>query len=162
MAQSKYQAPVTVREFQRTKLEFLLALEDKSFRANPLQNAEGVLLADYSSWAIIWYMISFDDFVKLEIRIGKIISAERIENSDKLLRLEVDFGEAGKRQIVSGIAEYFAPEALINKEAAFVVNMEPRVLRGVESSGMILAMRANEKVVLLKPEEEVPPGSVVK
>lgn len=105
-------------------------------------------------------MISFEDFQKLDIRIGKILSAEKIENSDKLLKLEVDFGEE-KRQIVSGIAQHFSPESLIGKEAPFVINMEPRVLRGVESTGMIMAISANEKVVLLHPGEDVPPGSIV-
>ena len=106
-------------------------------------------------------MISYEDFKKLDIRIGKILSAEKIENSDKLLKLEVDFGEE-KRQIVSGIAQHFTPESLIGKEAPFVVNLEPRVLRGVESAGMILAASANDKVVLLHPGEEVPPGSIIK
>ncbi len=106
-------------------------------------------------------MISHEDFKKLDIRIGKILSAERIENSDKLLKLEVDFGDE-KRQIVAGIAQYFAPESLIGKEAPFVVNMEPRVLRGVESAGMILAASVDGRAVLLHPGEEVPPGSIVK
>jgi methionine--tRNA ligase beta chain len=110
---------------------------------------------------ILTKIISYEDFQKLDIRIGKIISAERVVNSDKLLKLEVDFGEE-KRQIVSGIAEYFEPESLIGKEAPFVINLEPRVLKGVESTGMIMAMRANDKVVLLQPSEEVPPGSIVK
>lgn len=106
-------------------------------------------------------MINFEDFKKLDIRIGKILTAEKIENSDKLLKLEVDFGEE-KRQIVSGIAEFFTPESLIAKEAPFVINLEPRVLRGVESAGMILAASVDGKAVLLHPGEEVPPGSIVK
>ena len=106
-------------------------------------------------------MISHEDFKKLDIRIGKILSAERIENSDKLLKLEVNFGDE-KRQIVSGIAQHFTPESLIGKEAPFVINMEPRILRGVESAGMILAASVDGKAVLLRPDEEVPPGSIVK
>ncbi|MFH1575579.1 MAG: methionine--tRNA ligase subunit beta [Candidatus Nealsonbacteria bacterium] len=106
-------------------------------------------------------MISHEDFKKLDIRIGKILSAEKIENSDNLLKLEVDFG-GEKRQIVSGIAQYFTPESLIGKEAPFVVNMEPRVLRGVESAGMILAASVDGRAVLLHPGEEVAPGSIVK
>ena len=106
-------------------------------------------------------MINYEDFKKLDIRIGKILSAERIENSDKLLKLEVNFGDE-KRQIVSGIAQHFTPESLIGKEAPFVINMEPRILRGVESAGMILAASVDGKAVLLRPDEEVPPGSIVK
>jgi methionine--tRNA ligase beta chain len=114
-------------------------------------------------------MITSEDFQKLDIRIGKIISAEKIENSDKLLKLQVDFGPSEKpgqvretRQIVSGIAQYFEPDELLGKEAPFVVNMEPRVLCGVESSGMILAASVDGRPVILHPGEEVPPGTIVK
>lgn len=132
--------------------------EDKLKAANPdfiahnLQEFESIILNN---------MINFEDFKKIDIRIGKILSAERIENSDKLLKLEVDFGSE-KRQIVSGIAEYYAPESLIGKEAPFVVNLEPRVLRGVESAGMIMAANVDGRPVLLHPGEEVPPGSIIK
>ena len=106
-------------------------------------------------------MITFDDFKKLDIRMGKVLTAEKIEGADKLLKLEVDFGEE-KRQIVSGIAESYAPEDLIGKEFPFVINLEPRVLRGVESQGMIMAVSVDGKAVLLEPDKEVPPGSIVK
>lgn len=106
-------------------------------------------------------LINLDDFKKLDIRIGKILTAERIEGSDKLLKLEVDFG-IEKRQIVSGIAEFYSPESLIGKEAPFIVNIEPRKLRGVESHGMIMAASDDGKPVILIPEEEVPPGTIVK
>ncbi len=106
-------------------------------------------------------MINFEDFQKLEIKIGKIVSAEKIEGSDKLLKLEADFGNE-KRQVVSGIARQYAPEDLEGKEAPFLVNMEPRTLKGVESSAMILAVSVEGKAVLLHPDQEVPPGSEVK
>jgi methionine--tRNA ligase beta chain len=106
-------------------------------------------------------MISSEDFQKLDIRIGKIISAEKIENSDKLLKLQVDFG-LEIRQIVSGIAQYFAPESLVDKEAVFIINIEPRVLRGVESFGMIMAASVDGRPVILHPAEVVPPGTIVK
>jgi methionine--tRNA ligase beta chain len=99
-----------------------------------------------------------EDFSKLRIRIGLIVSAERVEGTDKLLRLEVDFGDE-KRQIVSGIAQFYKPEKLINKEFAFIVNLEPRVIRGIESQGMILAAVVDGKAVLLKPQKKVPPGA---
>lgn len=106
-------------------------------------------------------MISIDDFKKVEIRIGRILAAEKVENADKLLRLSVDLGEGSPRQIVSGIAEYFPdPSSLIGKECPFVANLEPRVIRGLESNGMILAVGAPEGVfALLHPDREVPPGS---
>ena len=106
-------------------------------------------------------MITFEDFKKLDIRIGKVLTAEKIEGTDKLLKLEVDFSDE-KRQIVSGIAEFYQPEDLIGKEFPFVINLEPRVLRGVESNGMIMAVSVDGRAVLLEPKEEVPPGSIVK
>ena len=104
--------------------------------------------------------ISFDDFKKLDIRIGKILSAEKIEGTDKLLKLEVDFSDF-KRQIVSGIAEFYKQEQLIGKQFPFVVNLEPRIIRGVESQGMLLTIAAGEKIVLLKPQKKVKEGSMV-
>lgn len=104
--------------------------------------------------------INFDDFKKLDIRIGKIIAAERIEESDKLLKLQVDFGDV-QRQIVAGIAQFYEPESLIGKECPFAFNLEPRVLRGVESQGMILAAD-DEGPVLMSPDKEIKPGSIVK
>jgi len=107
----------------------------------------------------------------MQIRIGFIVDAERVEGTDKLLKLQVDFGSAeqnsteefiGKRQIVSGIAEFYAPEKLVGKQFPFVTNLEPRIIRGVESQGMILGISVGEKVVLLKPQKKVPAGSVVR
>jgi methionine--tRNA ligase beta chain len=105
-------------------------------------------------------MITYDDFAKLEIRIGKVISAEKIENTDKLLKLEVDFGDE-KRQIVSGIAEHYKPEDLVEREFPFLTNLEPRMLKGVQSQGMILAIGTKEKIILIKPTKKVPLGSKV-
>lgn len=105
--------------------------------------------------------ISFDEFKKVEIRIGKVLSCEKVENADKLLKLEVDFGEeVGKRQIVSGIAQWYEEKDLIGKKMPFVVNLEPRKLRGLESQGMIMAVDS-EKPVLLLPQEDVAEGSEV-
>lgn len=104
--------------------------------------------------------INFEDFKKIDIRIGKILSAERIEGSDKLLKLQVDFGEE-KRQIVAGIAQFYEPENLVGKESPFAFNLESRTLRGVESQGMILAAD-DEGPVLMSPDKDIKPGSVVK
>lgn len=104
--------------------------------------------------------ISFEDFKKVEIRIGKIIEAEKIEDSDKLLKLQVDFGDE-KRQIVSGIAQFYEPASLIGKECPFVFNLASKNLRGVESQGMILAAD-DEGPVLMSPDRDIKPGSVVK
>lgn len=105
--------------------------------------------------------ITFEDFKKLEIRIGKVLTAEKVEGTEKLLKLEVDFGDF-KRQIVSGIAKFYNPEDLVGKEYPFIVNLEPRIIRGIESQGMILAVGDGEEIVLLEPDKEVPAGSMVR
>ncbi len=104
--------------------------------------------------------ISYSDFEKLDLRIGKIESAEMVPDSRKLLKLVVDFGDF-KRQIISGISKGYAPEALAGKQAVFIVNLEPRTLAGFESQGMILATDVNDLPVLLQPDKEVSNGSPI-
>ena len=106
-------------------------------------------------------MISFSDFQKLDIRIGTIIEATPVEGSEKLLRLMVDFGDES-RQIVAGIAAWYAPEALAQKQIPVILNLEPRAIKGMESQGMILATDDNERAVLLHPERQVVDGAKVR
>ncbi|MCG2721826.1 MAG: methionine--tRNA ligase subunit beta [Thermodesulfovibrionales bacterium] len=106
-------------------------------------------------------MISFDDFKKLDIRIGRIITAERVQDTEKLLKIEIDVGTE-KRQLVAGIAESYEPDALIGKEIPVLLNLEPRTIRGVESHGMILAAVMDGKAVLMHPDKEVSPGSIIR
>jgi methionine--tRNA ligase beta chain len=105
-------------------------------------------------------MIKFNDFKKLDIRIGKILSAEKVENADKLLKLRVDVGE--ERQLIAGIAETYSPEDLVGKEIPVLVNLEPAKIKGVESNGMILAIEVDGKAILINPDKEVKPGSKVR
>lgn len=106
--------------------------------------------------------ITYDDFAKIEIKIGKIKSAEKIADADKLLKLIFDFGDE-ERQIISGIALSFPdPSVLVGKEIPVITNIEPRTIRGHESFGMIMALGGEEDVVLLQPDREVPPGTIVK
>lgn len=104
--------------------------------------------------------ITFQDFQKLDIRIGKIIEAEKAEGTDKLMKMQVDFGSE-KRQIVAGIAEFYKPKELVGKDCPFLFNLEPKNFRGHESHGMILAIDIEGDCVLLHPNKEVPPGSKV-
>lgn len=106
-------------------------------------------------------MVTFEDFKKLDIRIGRILSAEKIENTDKLLKLIIDFGDE-KRDIVAGIADCYQPSEIIGKEIPVILNLEPRKIRGIESKGMVLAVDVGNKPVLLYPEKEVPPGSIIR
>ncbi len=105
-------------------------------------------------------MISIDDWQKLDVRIGKVIDAEKVKGTNKLLRLEIDFGSE-KRQVITGMAEFFEPKHFLNKEIPVLFNLEPRNFKGIESQGMILAADINGKPVLLHPEKEVPAGSKV-
>jgi len=105
--------------------------------------------------------ISIDEFKKLDLRIGKILKAEKIKGSKKLMRLEVDIG-GEIRQVVAGIAEVYKPEDVVGKLVPVVVNMQPAKLMGVESRGMILAADIDGKPVLLHPDRDVPPGTKIR
>ncbi len=105
--------------------------------------------------------VTIDEFKKLDIRIGRIVKAEKIEKSRKLIKLEVDVGNE-VRQIVAGIAETYRPEELVGKLVVVLVNMKPAKLMGVESRGMLLAADVEGKAVLLTPEKDVPTGSRVR
>lgn len=106
-------------------------------------------------------MINIEDFKKVELVVGEILSAEKIPDTDKLLKLSVDLGESSPRQIVSGIALYFPDcSVLVGKKCMFVANLEPRVIRGLESQGMILAVSTEDnKFSLLEPEDAIPVGA---
>ncbi|HET7899154.1 MAG TPA: methionine--tRNA ligase subunit beta, partial [Flavisolibacter sp.] len=106
--------------------------------------------------------IVYDDFDKLDLRIGTVLAAEKVQKADKLLKLEVDLGFE-KRVIVSGIAQHFSPEELVNKQVIVVANLAPRKMRGIESQGMILtAEEPGGKLILVNPDSLVQNGSNVK
>lgn len=104
--------------------------------------------------------ITFDDFQKIELKVAKIESAEKVEGADKLLKLQISLGEE-KKQLVAGIAEQYSPEELVGKQIVVVANLEPKSLRGVESQGMLLAAVAEGGPVLLQPDKEVKEGTKV-
>ena len=105
--------------------------------------------------------VAFDDFMKLDIRVGKVLECEKVPKADKLLKFKIDDGMGG-RTIVSGIAKYYNPEDLVGKEVCFIANFEPRKLKGVESQGMILsAENADGSLVVIGPQGEVKPGCKV-
>jgi methionine--tRNA ligase beta chain len=106
-------------------------------------------------------MISIDDFKKVEMRIGEIISAEAVEGSEKLLKLKVNFGTE-ERQVVSGIAKYVTPDSIVGKRFAFATNLEPRALMGLESQAMILAVGGGEEgPFAILQAQDASPGAVV-
>lgn len=106
--------------------------------------------------------INYEDFAKLEIKIGTILSAEIVPEADRLLKLTVDFGEEEPRQIVSGIREFFDDiDVLIGKQSPFITNMEPRTIRGLESQGMILAAGDGDIFSVLSPDKKLSSGTLV-
>ncbi|OGY22791.1 MAG: hypothetical protein A2126_01300 [Candidatus Woykebacteria bacterium GWB1_45_5] len=112
--------------------------------------------------------LSFEEFKKLDLRTGKVISAEVVPGSENLLNLQIDIGDPstssglGKRQIIAGIAKYYSPKELVGKNLVIVANLEPKKLMGLESQGMILCAEVNGEPVCLVPLKDVPPGSNVR
>jgi len=112
--------------------------------------------------------VSYEEFKKMDMRVGTIVEVEPIPETDKLLRCQIDFGEVDEngekklRQIISGIKEYY-PEVsvLINKQVLYIVNLAPRTIKGFESNGMLMAV-GDDKPIFLLPEEKVESGSKVR
>ena len=104
---------------------------------------------------------SFDDFGKMDIRTATVLEAERVPKTDKLLKLTIDTG-MDKRVIVSGIAEYYSPEDMVGKQICILANLKPRVIKGIESKGMILMARQNDgKMRFITPEESLVNGAEI-
>ncbi|HTS63468.1 MAG TPA: methionine--tRNA ligase [Candidatus Acidoferrales bacterium] len=107
--------------------------------------------------------IPVDDFLKVDLRVGLVLTAERVKGSDKLMHMKVDLGEPEPRTIVAGIAEAYTPEQLLNRKVVIVANLQPRKLKGIESNGMIVAASAEGgKPVLAGFHEDIPPGARLK
>ncbi len=105
-------------------------------------------------------MVSFKDFQSLDLRVGKILAAENVPNADKLYKLSVDMGEK-KITLVAGLRPYYKPEEMKGKKIIVVVNLDPVVLKGVKSEGMLLAAQEGDKVSLLTVDKDLKPGSKI-
>jgi methionyl-tRNA synthetase len=108
--------------------------------------------------------IEIDDFAKVDLRAGTVLSAERIPKADKLLLLKIDLNEEQPRQVLAGIAQYYEPEKLIGRKVVVVANLKPRKLRGYESQGMVVAASYGEegRPVIATFTEDVPNGARLK
>ena len=114
-------------------------------------------------WTPIADTITIEDFVKVDLRVGKVLSAERVKGADKLMHLSVDIGEGKPRSIVAGIAKAYEPEALVDRKVVIVANLQPRKLRGIPSEGMIVAASLGDGApVLAAFLEDVPIGARLK
>ncbi len=106
--------------------------------------------------------ITFDEFKKAEIKIGTILSVEKVPDADRLLKLMINLGEEAPRQIISGIAEYYPdPSILVGKQVPVLVNLPTRVIRGLESQGMVLYVVGEDFLTTLSPSRETPPGTPI-
>ena len=106
--------------------------------------------------------VSFEDFLKLEMQVGKVVEAEKVPGSRNLIKMIIDFGSE-KRQAVAGLSQYYKPEELVDKQYAFVLNLQRRKFMGVESQCMILAAEDSKgNVILIKPEKDVEVGSQIR
>ena len=107
--------------------------------------------------------VSFPDFQKLDLRIGKVESAESVLGSANLIRLQVDFGkEYGKQKIIAGLAKWYTPKKLAGKKYIFVVNLEPKQMMKEVSRGMILCADTGSEAILLPVDKKIPEGTVVR
>lgn len=106
-------------------------------------------------------LIDIEYFKNVDLRVAKILEAEKVKKSRKLIKLQLDLGELGQRQIVAGIANYYEPENLIGKRIIIVANLKPAKLMGIESNGMLLAAKINDKLVLLTTDGEIEPGAKI-
>ncbi|MAZ67219.1 methionine--tRNA ligase subunit beta [bacterium] len=106
--------------------------------------------------------ISINDFAKIDIRIGTILAAEHVPETDKLIKCTVDLGEEEPRTIVSGIAHLRDPEDLVGKQVPYIANLAPRTIKGIESNGMLLAVGDSDAFALLHPDNDVPSGTAGK
>ena len=108
-------------------------------------------------------IISFPDFAKLDLRVGKVVEAEKLAGSDRLIRLKIDLGqEIGERQILAGIAAWYKSSELVGKKFIILVNLEAKRMMGEESNGMMLAADVDGKCNLIPVNKKIPEGSIVR
>jgi methionyl-tRNA synthetase len=105
--------------------------------------------------------VDFNDFQKLDLRIAKITKAEAVAGADKLLRIELNVGDLGSRQVVAGIKQWYSAEDLQGKKVVYLANLDPKEIMGVKSEGMIMAA-GEEEPVLLIPDQEINPGARIR
>lgn len=106
-------------------------------------------------------MINFDDFLKIELKVGTVLEAGEVENSEKLLKLKVDMGEENPRQILAGVKQWYKPEDFVGKQVIVVANLEPRKMMGLESQGMMLAADTDKGPIFLTVSKKVTAGTKV-
>ena len=107
-------------------------------------------------------MINFDDFAKIELKVGTVLEAEDLEGSEKLIKLKVDLGEESPRQILAGVKQWYKPKDFVGKQVVVVANLEPRTMMGIESQGMMLAADCEDGPVFLTVPKKIPAGTKIR
>lgn len=107
-------------------------------------------------------MINFDDFSKVELKVGTVTDAEDVEGSEKLIKLKIDLGEEEPRQILAGVKQWYSPKDFVGKQVIVVSNLEPRTMMSLESQGMMLAADSKGGPVFLTLPKKVPPGTKIR
>ena len=107
-------------------------------------------------------MITIDDFAKIELRVGTVLEAEEVEGSEKLLKLKVDLGEESPRQILAGVKQWYKSEDFVGKQVVVVANLEPKIMMGLESAGMMLAADSEDGPIFLTVPKKVSPGTKIR
>ena len=149
------------RKIEDTEVAYQIEKLQKALETSKQATAAIPEIAAEKTIAPLKPEIVFDDFAKIDLRVGTIVSAEKVEKADKLLKLEVDLGFE-TRTIVSGIAMHFNPADIVGKQVSVVVNLAARKMRGIESNGMILmAEDATGKLHFINPETAIDAGSSI-
>jgi methionyl-tRNA synthetase len=149
---------------ENTPINEVNAIFPRLDKVKLLDEIKAPVVESVKSVAPVSSTIEIDDFAKVDLRVGQVLSAERLPKSDKLLLMKIDLGEAEPRQVLAGIAQYYEPEKLIGRKVVVVANLKPRKLRGFESQGMVVAASFGEegRPVIATFTEDVPNGSRLK
>jgi len=147
----------TSQLFTKIEDEVIQKQLDKLYKAG---QANGEPVPDVSKVEPLKPEITYEDFAKMDIRIAKVLEAEVVPNTDKLLKLKIDLGDS-ERELVAGVALSYKPEELVGKSIVILANLQPRKIRGIVSNGMILCAHDDDKLSILLPERDTPPGSVI-
>lgn len=107
-------------------------------------------------------MITFDDFIKLDLKVGTVLEAEEVEGSDKLIKMKIDVGEELPRQVLSGVRQWYSPADFTGTQVVVITNLEPKIMMGVESQGMLLAVDSEDGPVFLSVPKKVASGAKVR
>nr|7D8R_A Chain A, Microphthalmia-associated transcription factor,Methionyl-tRNA synthetase beta subunit [synthetic construct]7D8R_B Chain B, Microphthalmia-associated transcription factor,Methionyl-tRNA synthetase beta subunit [synthetic construct]7D8R_C Chain C, Microphthalmia-associated transcription factor,Methionyl-tRNA synthetase beta subunit [synthetic construct]7D8R_D Chain D, Microphthalmia-associated transcription factor,Methionyl-tRNA synthetase beta subunit [synthetic construct] len=142
----------------KASVDYIRKLQREQQRAKELENRQKKLEHANRHLLLRIQELGIEDFLKVDLRVAKVLSAERVEGSEKLLKLTLSLGDE-ERTVVAGIAKYYTPEELVGKKIVIVANLKPRKIFGIESQGMILAASDGENLSVIVPDRDVKEGA---